>query len=484
MLIQIDLLRTVYAANKAAFFGFVTTSLTLLLLAGGCTNTTLEPSLAHGTDAKNDLYWAAFLVQKNTKNPQAKTLAVSGYNNNGMHIKGPVYPLGKNNQLAITRPAVAYSNASKVFLVATAEKAKSSSGKSYHRIASRFFDINGSLLKKVTYLFDDNSSVINLSSAGSLNTRPIAIAYNSILDEFIVTAQRTVFTPAAAVSSRNGVWAQRISLTKGVMGAPVEVANMGLANVVSHSIAYAPVKGTTPGGGRYLLSYGPVATLLLDSQAQLVSSVSLNLGTPKSAHYQPDVAFGTVAGKQTFLLVYGDGNNKFCKPGIVPCISWTGVWGAFIDPNKTNYASGALNNPFPISKIDSHVVNKYSTQTQVSYNPASQAFFVVWRELPDPKIKGDETRSHIRGNKVDYYVSDGDVMKSGLKEPYTNLVISPVSGSCAPSPVLKYCASIEDPMFPHVTSISGKKVAVYWQQTNTPKSNAVTMVRGKVLSIP
>lgn len=483
MLIQVDSFSNNTMTCKSELLRVISLFFGILFLSG-CTTTSLEPSLAHGSDAKSDLYWTAFLVQKNKQKPQAKTLAVSGFDNNGAHVKGPIYPLGKNSQTAISRPAIAYSKTSNIFLVAVAEKAKNTSGKTYHRIAARFFDINGTLLKSVNYLFDDNSSQINMSGIGSLNTGSVAIAYNSILDEFIITAQRTVFTPKALVTSRNGVWGQRLSLNKGVIGAPVEIANMGLMNVTSHSIAYAPIKGTSPSGGRYLLSYGPVSTLLLDSQMNLVSSVSLNLGSPSGEHYQPDVAFGTISGKPTFLLVYGDGNNTFCMPSTIPCNAWTGVWGTYIDPNKTNYTTGALNNPFPISKIDSHFGNKYSYQASVSYNPTSKAFFVVWRELSDPSITGDEKRSHIRGNKVDYYVNDGDAMSSGLKAPYTNIVVSPVTGNCPPKPVITYCASIEDPMFPDVVSISGKKVAVYWHQNNSLKANAETMVRGKVVTVP
>lgn len=160
------------------------------------------------------------------------------------------------------------------------------------------------------------------------------------------------------------------------------------------------------------------------------------------------------------------------------------MWGTYIDPKKTSYVAGADNNPFPISKITQHIANKYSYQARVDYNTAKQTFFVVWRELPVPTNKADETRTHIRGNKVDYYVGDGDVTKSGIKEPYVNIVISPVTGSCAASPPNVYCPSVEDPNFPDVQGLNGNKVAVYWQENDKVKANATHKVIGKVVIIP
>ena len=470
--------------NSLTRYHLVCMLLTLTMLLTSCTTTSLKPALAFNPDPAVNIYWATFLQQSTNKTPYNKILGVSGFDENGVHVKGPIYPLGKSNYVMINRPAIAFSTKSKVFMVAGAELVAKLGGGTYNRIATRFFDSNGKLLKNVSYLFDDKSSLMNISPPQSLDVGSVRIAYNSLLDEFLVTAQRTVFDPKQLQTSKNGIWAQRISYNKGLLGNPVELVDMGLMNVNSHSIAFAPIAGTAPSGGRYLLSYAMVSALLLDSQAKLITNVPLNLGLPSGDHAQPDVAFGVISGKPQFLLVYGDGNNQYCSFGTQPCPAWSGVWGTYIDPKKTSYVTGADNNPFPISKITQHIANKYSYQARVDYNTAKQTFFVVWRELPVPTIKADETRTHIRGNKVDYYVGDGDVTKSGIKEPYVNIVISPVTGSCAASPPNVYCPSVEDPNFPDVQGLNGNKVAVYWQENDKVKANATHKVIGKVVIIP
>jgi len=449
------------------------------LITASCTSTTQRPSVAY--TAESDMHWVAFLYKNTDKTSTSDELAVSGFNKTGKHVAGPIYPVDKGKHFAISRPAIAYSIKSKVFLVAVAERISIPGGGTYERVAARFFDDSGKLLKNVYHLFDDKSSTLNLSIK-ELDVGAVRIAYNSILDEFLVTAQRTVFYPKKVVSQKNGVWAQRISYTSGPLGMPQKLAEPGTMNINSHAIAYAPITGTAPKGGRYLLAYGPVSTILLDSNAKQITVVPLELGIPKGGHAQPDVAFGTVNGKQRFLLVYGDKDN--CEPGSNPCMDWTGIWGTYIDPYKTSYPQYPSNTPFPISKISSHVGNQYSFQPRVSYNASAKAFFVVWREQPTPSVKVGESRSHIRGNKVDYYVADGQANQTGVKKPYANILISPVTGTCKPSPPTVYCPSSEDPFFPDVTGLGGKAVAVFWHENTKVTANATHTVKGKVVTIP
>jgi hypothetical protein len=106
--------------------------------------------------------------------------------------------------------------------------ANNSLGGVYHRIAIRFFDETGKLSSNIAYLFDDKSSQINLSPTPlNLNAGPVRIAYNSELDEFLVTAQRTVFTPKSLKKSKNGIWAQRISYSAGKLGKAAEIIDLG-----------------------------------------------------------------------------------------------------------------------------------------------------------------------------------------------------------------------------------------------------------------
>jgi hypothetical protein len=237
-------------------------------------------------------------------------------------------------------------------------------------------------------------------------------------------------------------------------------------------------------GGRYLFAYGPVNTLLLDSQAKLKANVSLNLGLPKSEHGQPDVAYGIINGKPVFLLVYGDGNNQYCTYGIIPCILWPGVWGTYIDPIKIDYSMGPNNNPFPISKIAKHIFNKNASQARVAYNKTAKAFFVVWREIPEPTVKKEENRTYIRGNKIDYLVLDGDVSQSGIREPYVNRIISTVTGNWPLKPINGFCASNENPFFPDIAAIAGANVAVFWQEKTQSQTNTIYSIKGNVVSVP
>jgi len=420
----------------------------------------------------------AFVNRKVENDPSSTLLVVSGYDSNGVHIEGPIYPINKGAHKANSRPAIAFSSTSNIYLVAVADRVEPVGAAAYDRVAARFFDKNGTLLKTEYYLFDDKSSIINESLANpSLNVGSVQVTYNSLLDEFLVTVQRTTFYPKQLVTSKNGVWAQRLSFNKGIIGSPIELIDNGLADVHSHTVAYADVQGTNPSGGRYLLSYGLGNTLLLDSQSKMLSVVPLNYGEPKSDQAQPHASYGEVQGKSMFLLVYTDANNEFCQPGTNPCPSWSGVWGTFVDPTKTLYMGKPANTPFPISKIDDHFVSKYSHQPQVTYSPSKKSFYVVWRELPNPNANVTEKRTHIRGNYVDYYVAPN---ATKIPVPYINQVISAATGTCAVTSKPQVCKSVEDPYFPAAHALAKNKVSVFWHQ-NVGNGRSI---RGKIVTIP
>ncbi len=446
-------------------YGLMCVSVAVCLWMQGCSpSQNIKPAVAHG--AKPGDHWVPFLHETS---PSTMGAAIAHYDKAGKQVGNAIYPFGKGAPDAIARPAIAYRPKDDLFLVAVPERVTAVGG-SYDRIAARFFDGGGTLKKAIFHLFDDKKSTL-LTVSSSIDVSPLRVTYNSLLDEFLVTAQRTV-------NGKNGVWAQRVSYASGVIAAPHKLIDTGVHGFVSHAVSHAPIAGTKPSGGRYLLTYGPVGVQLLDSKGKFASVVPLDLGTPKGGHGHPDVAFGTVGGKSRFLLVYSDKNN--CQPGSSPCLSWTGVWGTYIDPMKKSYPSSPGNTPFPISKIWTHVGTEYS-QSRVAYSPVAKAFFVVWREVPGLDPKNDESRSHIRGNKVDYFVPDGIAGTSAVKKPYQNIVISPVTGSgCKPSSA---CISVEDPRFPDVTAIGGGSVAVHWHQYSTTGSGFLHL-RGKVIKIP
>lgn len=450
----------------------------IIFWLSGCSTTTIDihsVSVAYST--KSDTHWAPFLVGN-----KLNFMEMHAFDASGKRIN-TIFPIGKAALGPPHRPAIAYgSNNNDLFLVVFAESVGFPNEIKYQRVAARFVDGNGKLHKSAFYLFDDKKSTI-YSLSRTLDVSPLQVTYNSILDEFLVTAQRTV-------SGDNGIWAQRISFSKGLIGAPLNVINKGPGGIISHAVAYAPVAGTVPAGGRYLLAYGSVNVELLDSHGKSISIVPLDLGYPSGKSGQPDVSYGVVDGKKRFLLVYSDGNN--CKPGTLkssggsPCPQlqdqWTGVWGTYIDPDKSKYAPGAINSPFPISSIWSHHAGPNTAESRVTYNTSAKAFFVVWRELPVPHTQNDEDRSHIRGNKVDYFVPDGMANSSQIKKPHTNIVISTPTGNCKPAVP---CMSIEDPHFPDVTAVAGDKVAVHWHERSVNQNGQTELVlRNRVISIP
>ena len=387
------------------------------------------------------------------------------HNADGTKSGGVLMPLGVGTHEALGRPAIDYNPNMDRFFVAIPAREE---GKSGEFVMGRFLNGNGASLVGPDWLFNDGVSTYHEADI-SEDVNSLRVVCNTLLNEFMVTVQRTVpdiYPPPW--DHRNVISAQRISYSSGLIGSVVQLADYGTGGIDGHAIAYAPISGTTPAGGRYLFANAGFVgeAQLLDSGGNSITGVPLDLGEPSGGNTHPDIAYGEVDGKKRFLMVYSDEDN--CRPGFDPCAGnlfdqWTGVWGAYIDPLVTSYGASGNNTPFPISYIWSHLAVRRTCTPRVSYNPDHKSFAVVWREIPFLDLNNDESRSHIRGNVVDYYVADGLYGSSvPLPASDSNVVISDVSGTC-PSGVP--CYSNEDPKFPDVSASYGSSAVVVWHQT-------------------
>jgi hypothetical protein len=364
-------------------------------------------------------------------------------------------PLGSCYIHALSRPALAYNPKLDIFFVAVAEHVDTPG---YDRVIGRFLNGDGSNRIGPDWAFDTPASSPQYQDGDGVSS--VRVVCNTLLNEFVVTMQRNVW---GVDWLGNPAWqaelvAKRFSETTSYP--TVKLTTLSY----QHALAYAPIAGTTPPGGRYLfLSKG--GTELLDSQLNLVTSVP-----EREIGWNADAAYGEVEGKGCFLKVFTDQGR--CNPykgiGNGPCPDfedqWTGVWGIYIDPTIVSYSGPppAIPNDgaFPISAIAHHAVD--DTQApRVSYSADAKGFFVVWREEPVTDPSNDQSLSHIRGAFVDYGPS------GGIPQPPANVVISEVTGTCPnpqQPPDALYCASLEDPILPDVAAAAGSQAAVVWQQ--------------------
>ena len=386
------------------------------------------------------------------------------HNADGTKSGGVITPLGAHE--AYGRPAVAYNPNTDRFFVAVPGHMEGSTatvlgkllygdGSNPYFLAWELFDYG------LLYL----SSYYNVGE----DYNALHVVCNTLLNEFMVTVQLTLNawlqTPPEYF---NVIEAQRI-LSNGGISDRVRLFNFGHNGISGHAIAYAPIVGTTPAGGRYLFAthktygtqYGFYPSLL-DSQGNEITEFPLYTGNPEGNSTIEDIAYGEVQGKKRFLLVYKDTDNW--KPPYT-VNRWTGIWGTYVDPTVTSYGSEPNNSPFPISYIFNHA---FYLGARVSYNPNKKAFAVVWREVPNFYAENDESRSHIRGYAVNYFVEDGIYNTSLIPLPApigsknSNVVISDITGTCStPGDV---CLSNEDPVFPDVSATYGSSAVVVWHQ--------------------
>ncbi|SFG79760.1 hypothetical protein [Neptunomonas qingdaonensis] len=453
---------------------FLLISLPILMLVQGCTTSghfqvsgttpsAFRPSTAYNTKAKE--FIVAYLREIPGKGAEVR---VKTFDINGKGLGMELEPFGTSNHNALGRPALAYSPKSDLFILAVPAVTTSGTG---HEVLIRFLDSKGAAVGKQLSLFSDQAwTYYDGDGVGSLH-----VTYNSLINEFLVTVQRTV---QGVYQKENGIWAQRISKAIGESGKPIQLLNTTTHGIDSHTVAYAPVAPNT--GGRYLFAYSGFAGVaeILDKNAKSIAGVTLNLGVPAGGNTHPDAAFGKIDGKERFLLVYSDKDN--CKPGLKSCKAlkdqWAGVWGAYIDPINPSTS----NTPFPISKIWDHEALRKTYKPRVDYHPATKSFFVTWRELPTLDKQNEESRSHIRGNWISYLVKDGLANTTQVPTPPDNIVVSTATGSCQATGVR--CVSKEDPDFPD-TVATATGAAVVWHQKSPPNVKILSVV-GRVIGTP
>jgi hypothetical protein len=410
-------------------------------------------------------------------------------NANGTKSGGVLTPFGTPTYIdARSRPAIAYHKNLNMFFVAVVQHVDN-----YDRVIGRFLNGDGSNRSVNDILFNDSSSAefvdgppwppawCSIDICGTYGGNSLHVVANETLNEFVVTMQRTVYHGP----ERHYV-VSAVRITESYYYPIVQLADSGTTPLYSHSIGWTPI-GSDPSGGRYLFVFGgndfPDNTTptvhLLDRDLSVITPIPVTWGTPDGGVANYDIAYGTVGGRNVFLVAYMDRNN--CSPGHdANCTTdadgnlydvWTGIWGTYIDPQFTAY----LNQPLPDQSFAiSHFgdapgnhVALYEQGPSVSYSPGSLAFFAVWREVPS-NTSTDGLLSHIRGAFVDYYTENRFTAPS--PGPGSNVVLSDDAvGPCTTTtndPWYPACLSPLNPMLPAVAAIgSGSSAAVVWQQT-------------------
>ena len=455
-----------------------------------------KPAVAYNSQTQQ--YIVAYLLEAFT--PGEYELRIQCFDLNGVPQGDKIEPFGAGTHLALGRPAIAYSPNQNRFLVAVPEQ-----GSTTDRVLARYLDENGKPVGPPEFLFTGPTTTFLEGDWGSLH-----ITYNSMLDEFLVTAELNHQLPDCNNFFAVEVWGQRVR-ANGLYGSQILITKDGcglsIPSSFSHAVAYAPLEDYSPilnpdileknnhlpdntKGGRYLFAWGfsgHISAMFLDAEIQPITTcysgpsagavnmggypygpgISLNLGSPSGQAFHPDVAYGEIEGEKRFLLVYYDRNN--CRPPYTSCSAqpenqWSGVWGIFIDPNRFEYTECCKekdNYPFPIS-LNWSVCAYDSRSPRVAYLPKTESFFVVWNEVPGIHPENIEEYSHIRGNIVDRLVVTGPGLPVPWPEP--NVVLSNVTG---PDTTRTACGnqvySHQDPTYPDLC-IAGESAIVVWQQ--------------------
>jgi hypothetical protein len=256
---------------------------------------------------------------------------------------------------------------------------------------------------------------------GSLKAR---IVCNSLSGEYLIVGVQTTPPPGASqqfFSSTISADLQTVSvpqlLFSRISGDVVNaMAPAAVEEAVDIALAFAPIQtGETP-RGRYLLVVGPgVDVRMLDSDGAIIRvlhddqlgnrypHLPFCTGYPTGGEFNVDVAYGwgQIDGTPcpAFLIVWSDNNNEYYG------YSWTGIWAGYVDATKLVYDAHELvpDRSFPISNgsgqgmIDSLVAQ---WRPQVSYNPSSQTFFAVWREIPTDLPLSPTAKANIRCNRI------------------------------------------------------------------------------------
>jgi hypothetical protein len=408
-----------------------------------------RPSVAANPGARQ---FAAAWVENSGSTGYARACI---FDSNGVALSPVIQPFG--TWTVMSRPAIAFNSSRNEYLVVDATPGPDTDGIIGQRLDGTTGALVGDRISMFTTLsyrrFQDGGNPVGVGS--------IRIAYNSFLDEYLVTAQLYAdpFNPSSA-----SIWGEIIS-AGGVTVHPAFQINFWVTPE-AHGTAHAPI-ATTPPGGRYLVTHANGTDLdarLIDADGNIiVNDLPLDDGNPDHDCGFSDVAYGRVEGMERFLVVWSDGNN--CKPGISNCSGdWTlqqrGVWGTYVDPYRTVYNPPNTDNvAFPISNIPMHKPGYNYNVPKVAYNESAQSFFVSWVESPtnDPANSGEPTLcTHIRGDRVDSY-SAGD--------SHPDVILSDVNCNCPPQPTgPMFCESDQNPRLPAVAAIGPWSAVVVWQQ--------------------
>jgi hypothetical protein len=311
-------------------------------------------------------------------------------------------------------------------------------------------------------LIGDPTALMNGVSNGRL-------LYNSITGQYLFVGAVLVETPAGSGYYNIKISSCKIGANGQALTSPVVVANRAHGYQPpepAFGAAYAPVQSTETPYGRYLLAIGRgVVLYMLNSDGAVINIVSdpshpgvyyqevpFKTHTPSGGEFQVDVAYGDQSSYSmtgpAFLVVWADQNNKWNGS------SGNGIWGGFLDATKISYLTTDIvqDNAFPISgQADHFSTTDYveSWKPKATYNPASEKFFVVWRETPNTNPLNTTTVNHIRGS----YVFE--------KVPATNVIISATGGA-------------EDPACPALAaSTASEHALVVWEDYRNSGSTNV-----------
>jgi hypothetical protein len=306
----------------------------------------------------------------------------------------------------------------------------------------------------------------------------VHLTYNPIDEEFLASYQRTIVVDPILGTKHNIISTQRYRVGSGPYGVEQDPISYGLSNIHSHDVEFGSyiLSWIPPAdpvfAGRYLIASGSgagsgiseIGLNLLDGTGGYHLGIPFTSGVSGSSGY-PAIASGRLStmSRPYWMVVWHDTNN-LCYSGThyfvesCPGPDWTGIWGTYIDPWRVSYGPGPDNAVFPVSKIGSHV---QSTTPEIAFSESADRFYVAWREYPGEGPFNDESRSHIRANAIDYFVSS-----EPSPVPYDNYVVSPVTGTCPPAPA--GCLSNEDPVYPAVAADDASNALIAWEQKYPP----------------
>jgi MYXO-CTERM domain-containing protein len=401
------------------------------------------------------------------------TLFVQRISKTGTLLGSPISVLIPGVPATATgRPALAYSPVSNTYVVAVNRYYGPNVDNNFLHVGT--LDGATAVQTEAYGLFFDSE----FHDPDGFKAGAVRLTYNPIGEEFLASYQRTVVVDEILGTKHNVISTQRYAVGSGPYGAQQEAISYGLSNIHSHDVEFGEyiLEWFPPAdpvfAARYLIASGSgagsgiseIGLNLLDGTGGYHLGVGFTSGVDGSSGY-PAIASGRLStmSRPYWMVVWHDTNNLCYSGGhffVESCAGpeWSGIWGTYIDPWRTSYGPGPDNAVFPVSKIGSHI---QSTTPEIAFSETADRFYVAWREYPGEGPFNNETRSHIRANAIDYFVSS-----EPSPVPYDNYVVSPVTGTCPPAPA--GCLSLEDPVYPTVAAGDDSNALVAWEQKYPP----------------